>query len=361
MKTNLFHKIPLLIIVGLFCLKANATHLTSAFINYVYIDSNQYLLTVDIHRDCNGIPAPTSVTVCYSSASAGISDTIMLNLIFSTGNPILITNCFTPPPPCMNYGIEEWTYANAVVLPQAANDWVFGFWAGMYSGDPNSTNDVYVYATLNNVDYPENSTPNFYYPGFTYYCLNIYNNINFSCSDIDGDSLVYNLTGAMEGTDDCPASPVPVVYPVPYSASYPLSSSSPVNLNSSTGVFYFTPALIEIRPVCIKIDEYRNGILIASFTRNNVITIIPTTGIDEPSKKLNVSISPNPFSSSLQIKNENNEQMHLQLDDITGRKLFVYDFKGAANIEVSHFAPGIYFYHLTDTKSNFADGKLVKE
>ena len=75
-KMNL--KICVVFIVALFLSlfsfqKAEASHLMGADIGYQCLDpdSNTYLITLNLYRDCAGISAPFSATVNFSSLNCG--------------------------------------------------------------------------------------------------------------------------------------------------------------------------------------------------------------------------------------------------------------------------------------------------
>ena len=67
-----------------------ASHNVGGEITYQYTGvANTYEITYKFYRDCFGIPAPTQISLCYSSTSCGTSGTIDLFPIPGTGNEIV--------------------------------------------------------------------------------------------------------------------------------------------------------------------------------------------------------------------------------------------------------------------------------
>ncbi|MFM7901912.1 MAG: hypothetical protein ACKPAD_07985, partial [Bacteroidota bacterium] len=67
MKSILTNRITLfisLIIMGLSSL-ANASHLAGGEITYQWLQGNTYQFTLNLYRDCQGIPAPGSASLNY--------------------------------------------------------------------------------------------------------------------------------------------------------------------------------------------------------------------------------------------------------------------------------------------------------
>lgn len=281
-------KFLMAVLIGIsLSLSVKASHDAGDYITYEYAGlPNTYIIKLHHYRDCAGVLPPFSVDICYSSVSLNYSAIINLSPIQGTGNVVSVFSCSGAIINCsMGAGIEEWVYADTVVLPQTATDWVFAFEACCRNNaitnffNP-SGNGLLVYSTLDNYNAPANSSPFFADSLVKQFCINYFSNINYHCIDIDGDSLVYTLVSAIDGTT-CPLSYTNLVYAPPYSPSYPLASSTPLGLNSTTGILAFTPSLIQIGQVCLTVDEYRNGVLIGTVRRDDQVWCIP--GVPNPS------------------------------------------------------------------------------
>lgn len=116
-----------------------------------------------------------------------------------------------------------------------------------------------------------NSSPQFLINDTAVVCRNSYFQTSFAAADTDGDSLSYQFCGAYVGGDTQAPSPNPaanppyleVPYAVPYTGTQPLGSS--VTINPITGLISGTaPDLTGQYVICVCVNEYRNGVLIAT-------------------------------------------------------------------------------------------------
>jgi hypothetical protein len=95
--------------------------------------------------------------------------------------------------------------------------------------------------------------------------------------DADGDSLVYSLIGARS------AAGSPVNYAGTFSGTQPLSSSTSITIHASTGLISCTPSLFnEVAVLCMRVDEYRNGVKIGEVNRDIQIRTIDCSTIAPP-------------------------------------------------------------------------------
>jgi uncharacterized repeat protein (TIGR01451 family) len=266
-------------------LTTNASHLVGAYMWYEHVSGNTYNMHLRYYRDCAGIPAATQVTLCVTSVSQGIMFQKMLPNVSSIQAPV--NSCAPIGTTTCNggtdYGVQEYTYADTITLPTQANDWLFDYEEccrnaalTTIAGGPG----LYTFCTLDNLTFGANNSPVFPNAFIGLYCAGILTNIDYSTTDIDGDSIVYSLVNAEDATGVCPYLPAPVTYVAPYSYNNPLASFSPITLNSSTGYFSFTPAIIQVGEVAILVEEYRNGIKIGSVKRDDQIVIV--NGITNP-------------------------------------------------------------------------------
>ncbi len=67
----------------------------------------------------------------------------------------------------------------------------------------------------------------------------------------------------------CPITAIAnIPYVTPYTPTDPLATVSGITINSQTGLMSFVPSLQQIAVICVKVDEYRNGVLIGSVKRD---------------------------------------------------------------------------------------------
>ena len=264
-----------------------ASHSMGADITYRCLGGNTYEISLSFYRDCAGIISADSALVSFSSSCFG-NDSIMLAQIDSTGReispicPSQATTCnggtFT--------GIQEYVYRGVVTLPGACADWTFSFnlccrnWAITNISQPGNTS-MYIYATLNNLDFPNNNSPTFSNKPVPFVCVGQQFCFNHGAFDADGDSLVYQLI------DPLNSEGVPVSYLPAYSASNPLSSAPAVTFNPVTGDICMTPTALEVTVMAVLVKEFRNGILIGTVERDIQVTVMncnnslpEMTGID---------------------------------------------------------------------------------
>jgi gliding motility-associated-like protein len=254
------------------------SHSVSADITYEYIGPNQYLITLRFYRDCDGIPAPPSATLNYSS-SCFSGGNITLQPIPGTGQPI-------PPSPCLppvittcaggtGYGVQEWIYQGTVTLPGSCFDWLFTFNTCCLNGTISTivnpfTQSMFISSFLDNQNAPTNSSPVFSNIPVTQFCVGNQFFYPQGATDIDGDSLVYSLIDAMGNGG------VPLIYIPPYSSQQPVATTNMngVSIDSQTGAISFTPTNIEVGIIVVLCEEFRNGVKIGHVIRHLQINIV---------------------------------------------------------------------------------------
>ncbi|MBK7964965.1 MAG: hypothetical protein IPK10_06540 [Bacteroidetes bacterium] len=300
MKTNpnytVMKKLFTLFAMALFALlltpaTTEASHMAGVDITYEYTGTpNTYLVRLKFYRDCDGISAPTQVTICWSSSTLGLSGTQVAPNVATT--PVPNTPCVTATPTCPGGlgDIEEYIYETTITLPQPATDWVFSWYDCCRNGAITTLqpNGMYNSCTLDNVIAPTNSSPYFLNLAYTRFCVGNQFFYDQGAVDVDGDSLVFSLVSAEDGNGTCPSAPFPNTYIAPYSPTNPLASSIPITINSSTGIINFIPSIVQVAVICVLVREYRNGLLIGQVKRDIQINIVPTCNIFIPTINGNV-------------------------------------------------------------------------
>ena len=288
MKTNpkntVMKKLFTLLAMAIFALlltpqTSHASHMAGMDITYEYTGTpNAYLVRLKLYRDCDGISAPTQVNICWSSSTLGLSGTVIAPNVSMT--PVPNTPCVTATPSCPGGigDIEEYIYEVVITLPQPASDWVFSWYECCRNGAITTLqpNGLYNSCSLNNLIAPTNSSPYFLNLAYTRFCVGNQFFYDQGAIDIDGDSLVFSLVTAEDGSGSCPPAPYPNTYIAPYSPANPLASSIPITINSSTGVLNFIPSLVQVAVICVLVREYRNGLLIGQVKRDIQINIVPS-------------------------------------------------------------------------------------
>jgi hypothetical protein len=273
----------LLTLVGvfLFALGTRASHIVGGEVWYQWVQGNTYQVNLNLYRDCGGLPASNTASVSYTGC--GVNGSLTLAL---TGTPTTVTAlCPTSAPltSCNGgslYSIQRITYSGTVTLPGACSFWVFSYEECCRPSlsnlsSPQNT-DMYYKAILNNVAAPNNNSARFNTVPTTIIPSNATSQMVWSAYDTDGDSLVYMLTPALKGPGQ------QVVYLPPYSASQPFSVSLPTNIDSTTGTITVTPNSIQNPVVCVKVNEYRNGVLVGTVYRDLMVTVYSSSNNSLP-------------------------------------------------------------------------------
>ncbi|MFN8395807.1 MAG: HYR domain-containing protein [Bacteroidia bacterium] len=114
----------------------------------------------------------------------------------------------------------------------------------------------------------QNSSPRFLNRPVATFCVNQPAVFSPNGYDPDGDAIVYAL-------QTCWANSTTATHYNPgYSPTNPLSSSTPIVLNPNTGAISFTPSVPgEVAIICLRADEYRDGVLVGSVVRDMQVIV----------------------------------------------------------------------------------------
>ena len=342
-----FHFVRLAIaLLFLFPSLAKAGHFLGASITYAYTGSpHTYLVTVIWYYDCQGITPPTSVNICYNSVSCNTSQ-VALNQI-PGGCSILPNFPYIPPytSSCnggSGFGMKQCVYQGLITLPGTCTDGVIS-----YSSFPHSMgqgqNFAYVSTKIDNINYPTNSSNTYTHPPTFLYCVNQPAWNNFHSTDSDGDSLSYHLETFMDNNTFCPPAPFQTPGTPPY-----ITSSTPVLMDSLNGSMTFTPSNVQQGLCAIRVDEFRNGVLINSTTVEHVIFVIANctiTGIETISDN-NLQLNPNPANERVAFKwNHSEVPYKVEAIDLSGKACSLkFDSRetGEINLDITTLSHGIY-------------------
>lgn len=250
-----------------------ANHAVGAELTYECLGGNQYRLTYAFYRDCVSIAAPTSVNINYSS-SCFTSSTV--NLIPVAGTPTQIVSvCPSVQTTCNGgayTGVEEWIYSGVVTLAGTCVDWTFSTAVCCRNAAITTVNNVtnyqlYVFALLNNSDGNCNNSPDFINRPILKACLNQQVCFSNAVSDIDGDSVSYQMITPLSAAGSA------IQYLFPFSSTQPVLSSPPVNFNPNTGELCMVATQVDISPYGLLVSEFRNGVLIGQVERDIQIEV----------------------------------------------------------------------------------------
>ena len=132
---------------------------------------------------------------------------------------------------------------------------------------------------------PMNSSPLFIFNDTAVVCGGSQFTLNFTATDLNGDSLVYSFVDAFDGASAGPPNPATasnppyssVAYALPYRGTRPLGFG--VTINPLTGVISgIAPPLGEY-VICVLVKEYRNGLYIGESRKELHLASAPCTPV----------------------------------------------------------------------------------
>ncbi len=266
----------------------NAAHIKGGFFSYEYLGPGQgnnlrYRITLTVYMICNPSTGQLSNPINFSIFNAG-------NNQFLQNVSVPITNQYNlgkaADEPCIT-GNQSGCYYTIVVydlpvieLASSASGYVISYQrccriAGINnvqnSGAVGNTFSIQIPGTNILAGAETNSSPRFLVNDTAIVCANNFFQYSFQATDINGDSLAYELCDAIQGGDQTNNSPPTaasppysaVPYALTYSGSFPLGPA--VTINSQTGMISGTaPSLTGEYVVAVCVREYRNGTLIGT-------------------------------------------------------------------------------------------------
>jgi len=265
------------------------SHMIGGDITYKCKGSNTFELTITLYQDClNGIP---QVILEDNPAFYSIFEN-------SPGHPLVYADSI----PALSSQLVDPNFSNACITNYPQTCMRKQVFVTDVTLPPSTYGYFIVYerccrnAQINNIVQPGNTGVAYFatIPPFTAgQCPNnsaIFKNFppqiicannpfvyDFSATDADGDSLSYHLCSAHTGgANDQPKpygnemsyQPAPVTYLGGYSAEQPVSGLPPMQINPVTGVMTGTPNRAGRFVVTVCVDEWRNGHIINTLSRD---------------------------------------------------------------------------------------------
>lgn len=305
----------LIFILLLVSFAANASHFMGGQINYEFVGSNRYLVKLTIYRDCGGIPLSSNANISISSVSGSFNVNLprVSSREVSLQCPGQTTNCSGG---TGAFGVEEHVYADIVTLPP-----VSGFYKIQFEGNARNaaittlvgagSQSLFLEATLNPNLTSRNTSANLLNIPIANFAPNQLATISPNGYDADGDVLRYSLVNARQYAYNS------VNYAPGFSGLNPLSSSTPITINPNTGQITFTPSTNnQIAVIAIKVEEFRNGVLIGEVYRDIQIRVfnIPTNNYPVITPVTTVVIAPGQtFCTNITAVDVNNDSIDLSI------------------------------------------------
>lgn len=286
----------ILLILLFFFIKTNATHIAGGELFYERVragstpNSDVYKITMRMFRQCNstgGTGAALSIETpkigIYNTNNLTLSTTLSLATISITqinnnpaSNPCLVGSA-TEISACYDVGI--WSAEIELPRTTAGYTLVWTRYTRRMSGVQNvnigtATGGTFTTQIPGTTALPNgfNNCPKFIISDTAIVCKGNPFTLNYSATDVDGDSLSFKFAPAYEGIGGSDANPDPftssgvptsisftsLAYNSPYSASSPLGST--VTLNANTGVMSgIAPTGAGYYVICVVAEEWRDG------------------------------------------------------------------------------------------------------
>lgn len=269
--------------------EVNATHTKGGWMYYEYLGQGindptklRYKIGLKFYVDCfTNVPEGSWNFTVFDGR---IPYNILQNIAIAPSDTTRIIGCVLPDCyPCLNnipnrcYEIR--TYETIVELAPSTNGYIISKQRCCRidlisnvqppSNNWGATYTIQIPGTVNGATAPLNSSPQFIFNDTAVVCGGSPFTLNFTATDLDGDSLAYSFVPAYHGGDNGAnsnpgtASPPPystIPYLAPYSGTQPLGSS--VSINPVTGVISGIAPPIGEYVVCVLVKEYRNGVYI---------------------------------------------------------------------------------------------------
>lgn len=301
----------LLVIALLSALWSNATHIVGGELIYQHLGGSSYYLTVKLYKDCNPgtqnfpndleIEAFTGFGLDTIGTLPADDFFILPRLGRDTLSPTVDTCAFNP-----GVCVEEAIYGAIVTLPPVPGGYHLFYQTYARNGsllnivDPLQAGETFYAYVPDNSLYLTNSSPVFSVSPPVFVCQGYDLDVDFSATDVDGDSLVYSFYRPYTGrswdhpdhydpslyypTVDLAGTPPDnitfpeVVYNPGFSADNPLNAFGTPLTISTEGIINGIPAAVGQYVVGVMVEEYRGGVKIGEIVRDfqfNVLSCPP--------------------------------------------------------------------------------------
>jgi hypothetical protein len=183
------------------------------------------------------------------------------------------------------------------------------------------------------------------------YTGNVFNQAN-TMFDTDGDSLFFDFAVPLVNKDvTVPA----YLFPDQYCGG----GNSTFVIDHGTGqIIWDMPCQQGVFSLAIVVRKYRNGILIGSIMRDEIVYVLHNAISDVSSIPLKdrIQVYPNPANSFIQVQTD--RSLSIFIADILGKTILKQNIQSASAIDISTLSSGMYFIR-DETNSLLA--KFVKQ
>ncbi|MBK9569395.1 MAG: gliding motility-associated C-terminal domain-containing protein [Chitinophagaceae bacterium] len=269
---------------------SQAAHIKGGFFSYQYLgpgitdpSANRYRITLTVYMLCIPSDGQLSNPINFTIFNAG-NNQFLQNVSVPITNQYTLDKLYDEP--CIT-GDQRGCYYYIVVydlpsieLAADPDGYIIAYQrccriAGINnvvaSGTVGNTFTIQIPGTAAPLNAYRNSSPQFLINDTAVVCAGSFFQYSFRASDIDGDSLSYQFCYAYLGADQSNSAPPTATNPpyssVPYQS--PFSGTQPmgagVTIHPVTGLISgIAPPLSGEYVVCVCVNEYKNGVLIAT-------------------------------------------------------------------------------------------------
>jgi gliding motility-associated-like protein len=290
-----------------FSLAGEATHIVGGVFNLQSIGGNQYVITLEVYRDCENGRAPfndpLTIGIFDKETNMLVTSIVMSKLSESKINPTL-AKCVTQVPGCN----EKAIYMKTITLDPLMfnnNDGYYLSWERCCRNhiiqniiSPGDASMAF-YAEIPSPRRYINSTPKLAVNPFTVLCIDNLFTYNISFTDADKDSLVYELITPVNGTLDRfnpndgnqgfilnPGPYRDVTWMPGYNESESIKGNPPLEINYSNGKISVKPSEKGVFAVAFRVAEYRNGVKLGFVNLELQFTVVDCISNTPPVIKL---------------------------------------------------------------------------
>ena len=266
---------------------ANASHIIGGDIYYDYLGNNNYKFVLTLYRDCasDGAEFDNPLMLSVYVANGSPYQTIQVPFTGSVFIPLDFDNpCATAP---SGICVERAIYETVLNLPPIQGGYDVSYQRCCRGPEiVNIINPDDTGLTLTThvpgieTGFTDNSSPRFTnYPPFLL-CNNEQIVFDHVATDPDGDQLVYSMATPFSGGssfDPAPIAPAPPYFPIQWSGGFaeqdPLGPGSSTQIDAN-GVLLVNPNLMGLFVVGVRVQEFRNGVLIGATIRDFLFKVM---------------------------------------------------------------------------------------
>ena len=242
----------LLFLLLTFPLSVHASHFTNASITWTALGNNQFLFQVNMVRDCQAIPFPSTIDLQLNSPCGNLVLTLtdqipggldVTELCSQNAGNSACSGGMLP-------GFELHRFIGTTALTPC-DSWTASWstccrYPGVNAASSGSA-AFYVEAVLNTLDYPNNSSVQYIGRPYPFETAGELQSLSTSVLDEDCDSLLFELVPALEQANQ------PVIYTSGYAGAQPFTNTV---FDQKSGYLTFTDPAVGAFLYAVKVSEF---------------------------------------------------------------------------------------------------------